>query len=449
MSRFKWWILIVILTGTIACYFLFFKTFSEKTVSADADHIISLDVKRITNTVIWNYLTTPELWKSDKQLPKPKKTDWSDIVRLPDYIFIFHVKNQPVNAWYTVFEIKNEEDFNKGLSEFGFTKIGNKPLFISKQMGLAVMRYANKILVGNEVLENKELIEETANKLFLEQKYIERQKLKQHTEIPKHLVWNFKGDHFFETITGQAELDKEKISASINIILSQPINFEPVVFNKPVDFMASLGMTQPPDTLYNLINDSIRQTASRWLNFNIDSLFLPDNRFYQTNVNSLITRVDTAISYVFDEDFNQVEKKVLNQVVEPAFNFTLKGIGATSLYNYWNTIGILQNTNEGNLFTAMPLVKTYCTLKEKDALSLVAENFRNTPKTTATDSCLFYAYIDFERIPEMLLKYLPNEVLPFLQKIATVNLTLKNEGDKKMNIDLTIEKQYGKTWFSN
>ena len=91
MKKRKWFLLAVILLVFIAWYNLFHKSYSNKTIAKSADVVLSIDVKRNTNTILAYFLTTPAEWNFRSILHFNKDTtfDWKSAVAIPDYIFIF------------------------------------------------------------------------------------------------------------------------------------------------------------------------------------------------------------------------------------------------------------------------------------------------------------------------------------------------------------------------
>ena len=442
----KWGLVIAMVVFSAACFFLFFKTFSEKNVAENADHIISLDTKRITNTIIWTYITTPSLWKTGKLFSSKSQVDWKDMVKIPDYVFIFHITGQPPNAWYTVLEVKDEDDFKEGLALYGFVNVTPSNRVVSKKAGLAFVRYQNKLLVGNAGVEDTTLISETAERLFMQNKHIVRENLQQHIDIANHVAWTFSGNDFVKNISGGAGFDKERIHSMVNIILSEPCNMSQSVFSKSIDIPANLAFTQPSAILYKHIPDASRQKASRWLNFNIDSLFLPSNNYYQLLVGKFVNKTDTAVSYEYDADFNPIEKRVVNNVLQPSFELKVNGKNARDIYNYWSNNGIIDKTTEGDLFTSMPFVKSYCSVKEDSLLIIRSNNWNVFSKTALTDSCFLSASINTLMLSDSVMKYLPASLLPLVQKIASINLLAKNAANNGIKVDMVIDKRRDKEW---
>ena len=430
-----------------AYFFLFFKTYSEESVAQSADHVVSLDTKRITNTVIWTYLTTPSLWKVGRIFSSSEEVDWNDMVRIPDYVFAFHVAGQPNNLWYAVFEVKDEEDFSRGLAKYGFEQIENSNYYLSKKTELQFVRYNDKLLLANGGINDKSFIAETAEQLFQRNKHIERSKLQQNVEIGNHVAWTFSGNDIIKSISGSLGFDKASITSLVNISFNTPERIPQMVFDKAIDIPVDIAITQPPSELYGLVPESLKQKTSRWLNFNIDSLFLPSNSYYQLQVGTFISKNDTAISYSYDDNFNPIEKKVVNKILEPSFDFEVYGSNVAAVYNYWNNTGILEKTPEGELFTSMPLVKSYCSIKDSMLLNIRSNNWQNMPRAIQTDSCFLSASVNALALTDSLIKYIPDPIAPFISKIATINILAKKANAGEIKIETVIARRKDKLWF--
>ena len=137
---------------------LFYKTYSEKAVAQSADCVVAIDVKRITNTLIWGFITTPSQWKKlSLSHKKSKKISWDDMVELPNYILAFHAHNQPASIWYSLFTIKDKTDFEKGMSQFGFEK-NAEGTYLQKANGLYLSIYNDKVLLAKATEQDKNYI---------------------------------------------------------------------------------------------------------------------------------------------------------------------------------------------------------------------------------------------------------------------------------------------------
>jgi hypothetical protein len=426
MNKTKWALLI--LSGLLVFGYikLFYKTYSETAVAKTADCIIALDVKRITNTIIWNFITTPGQWKTPSVSKSGKgEVSWKDMVEIPDYVFAFHVKNQPVNAWHTVLQVKNENDFAKGLQQYHFEKI-NAGEYVGKENGIRIFKKENKILISNAAAETN-YAAQVANEIFTQKSYAAKETLTKVIAAKSHLAIYIAPNSFLQQdgmVT--ANFDNQKIEISSALTPHVQYIFAENNFSFPDSSLCALGFTQPSAAVYALLTDSSKNNISKALSINIDSLFLQSNKYYSLNLAAIQPRIDSAITYEYDDNFNKVQKVVVNNVEEPAFNFTIAGDSVTNIYNYWGRTGTVNQTDTGELFTAMPFVKSYCHLKTQKELNITAANYQNTA-TDKKSNCILFLNMLFTKIPASLLKYLPGNMqnaianMELLQLVAQKN----------------------------
>lgn len=419
---------------------LFYKTYSEKVVVENADGIATLDVKRITNTVIWQYITTPSLWKMGSLFSASDKVSWDDMVKIPDYVFIFHIKEQPAKAWYTVLQIKDRTDFEKGLVQFQFQNRPGTKEYFSTQYGIEYIQNGEQLLVGNLAVEDKQYIRQAADLLFIQQKYINKETLQKNIDAASHFSFQLNQASGIKEMMVTGNFDKHSLSLEAAISPSAPFTFSSNIFKYVSGDVCALGFTQPPANLYKSIPDSVKLKASRLLNFDIDSLMEPGNHYYQLDVKGIKTRLDSAISYEYDNDFNQVEKVVVNNVDEPSFKMNVSGFNVSGIYSYWKNNQKLEETPEGALFTPMPLVKSYAELESPTDLSITSNNYKRELRD-ATFNGILYLHLSLSKIPASVLKYLPDNIVHTTSNIESADLSVKNgRGKIQMNLQL-IKKE--------
>lgn len=437
----KRWALVILLVGLLLGYFkLFYKTWSNDTVAKNADCIVAVDVKRITNTLIWNFISTPSQWKTGSIFPSSgNKLNWDDMVKLPDYVFIFHAANQPLNAWYTVLQIKDIDDFNKGLEQFHFQKQGNNE-YISRLLGLVIILGGDQLLMGSAAVQDKQFIHQVANELFTKNQYAARERIQKNIDAASHLAVQVEPDLFLqETAIIKGNFDKSAINIETLLSPKTSYGFTESNFSFNDSSLCTILLTQPPPALYNLMPDSARAGISKAIGFNIDSLLLPGNSTYQLDIEGVYERMDSAISYRYDDNFNPVENTIVNNVQEPAFDFTVKGNGIPEIYTYWNNNGKLERTDGGELFTAMPLVKSYCYKKNSRELSVTSNNYK-TLRPNNTGNYIFLVNLLLTKIPASLINFLPANFSKTISNLESVQVTAKKEQGQVL-IRTTINKK--------
>ena len=441
----KKWILLVLFILLVAGWFKFFyKTWTNESVPENADCIIALDVKKITNTLIWNFITTPSQWKSGDWFSSSEegKVSWDDMISLPDYVFLFHLSGEPENAFYTVVEINDQDDFEKGLKQYGFEKTATGS-FASSTSGIEFIQRGNSLLIGNAAVKDKKYIQSVASALFSKKDFIVLDSIEKLVKAGSHLAMEtrfiknsfFTGDY---PVTG--DFNDASFVFSTSLQTSNLPQLSTNSFRYSDSSLLSAGFTQPGTGAKMLLPDSAWTNISKAVNFDLDSFLLPSNHFYQLDITGLYSRADSAVSYTYDDDFNPVEKVVVNKVEEPAYNFIVYGDSVPLIYNYWNTAGKFETSGDSSLFTPVPFVKSYCTLKSKNQLLLTSANYK-TQKLDKTIDCILFIKILLSKIPPALFNYLPPAVPKLLQNIETAEFVIeKKKGQTILNVRFNKKK---------
>ncbi|MEO6490858.1 MAG: hypothetical protein ABIO04_13020 [Ferruginibacter sp.] len=431
MTRKKWALLVLFGLLAIGYFKLFYKTYSTSTVSQTADCIISLDVKRITNTIIWNTLTTPSEWKIS--FSSSRGISWKDMVKIPDYIFIFHAAGQPVNAWYTVFDKNSDNDFNEGLRKYGFkntNNINNTKEYFSDQLGVVIICNENKILVGNGAVKDTGKVRQIADELFNKNEFVAKKFLEINIEAKSHLVMQLpKNGLFREHPVVTANFDKRRILVDALLNPNAEFEFAETYFPYSSSSLLSFGSTQPSKKVFALLDSTERIKISRLINFNIDSLIMLPNTAYTLDLQAVKQRVDSAISYTYDDNFNPVENVIVNNVTEPSFQFNICGNAAQSVYNYFKNDGKLESVNGESVFTPVPLVRSFCRVINDSLLSIVSGNY--TPKVgDGSLHCIFFANIAISSFPAFVKAFLPEALQKGIANFETVQVAAKKVNNK-------------------
>lgn len=442
MNKKKWLLLILCVILIFGYIKLFYKTYNENVIPQSADYIIAIDVKRITNTILWNIITTPSQWKLGGIFlggGGKHEVSWRDMVKIPDYIFIFHCKNQPMNAWYTVLEIKNEKDFTEGLQHYHFEALHNNE-YISEESGLHIFRNADRVLVANAMVEDKKYPAQVANELFEQRAYVDKQTLAKTIDAQSHIATYIASNGFLnQEAIMTANFDKQKIEINSTLIPNKQYVFTENNFSYIDNALCSIGFTQPSPAVYNMLDTNSKSSISKGLSMNIDSLLLPNNQWYSIDIAGMKSRNDSAITYTYDSNFNKTEKVVVNNVQEPAFHFTIAGDSITNIYNYWQHSNKLEQTNAGQLFVPMPFTKSYCSYKQNE-LNITSANYSSVT-TDKNIKCIFFIHISFSAIPKLLLNYFPDDITKAISNIESLQVVAKkNQGQIDLNIDINKKK---------
>jgi len=448
MSKKKWALLVLAGLLIFGYIKLFYKTYSETKVAESADCIVVIDVKRVINSLLWNYITTPSQWKVGKLFSKKSdEVSLRDMFVLPDYIFAFHANNQPANIWYSLLTIKDKADFEKGLHQFKFEKINDLEQ-ISHAYGIRFYIQDNRVLVTTATDADTAYLTAVANELFVEKNYAPKASISKAIAAKSHLAVFLSQNSFLQTdAVIAANFDKTKISVSGNIIPAKQYYFSENNFRYSSASLCASGFTQPSPAVFALLNETGKAKISTALNINVDSLFKQSNKNYSIDLAAIVQRTDSAITYSYDDEFNKVEKVVVNKIDEPAFNFMITGDSVSAIFKHLQQTKKLEQTTAGNLFTPMPLVKSYCNIKNENQLVITASNYTSSTEDRSVNAILFLN-LTLSKIPANLQKYLPDAIMQAISNLATIKLSATKNKEQialsavfeKMNNDLPILK---------
>jgi hypothetical protein len=442
MNKKKWGLIILCGLFIFGYVKLFYKTYTETVVAKSADSIVAIDVKRIINTVIWQYITTPSLWKISSGGVETDVVSWKDMVEIPDYVLAFHANGQPANAWYGILKIKDDSAFAKGIQQLHFGKIDSN-IYASKEIGIQFYKNGNDILLTSSAVENNNLTK-IASELFLQKSYIPKIDLAKLIDFKSHVALKLHVDNFLdEDAILTVNFDANKITIEGNAIPKKEFSFFENNFNYNATSLLSLGFTQPSANVFALMNDSAKVNISKAINVNVDSLMLPNNKWYSVDVEGIKSRTDSAITYKYDDDFNKIEKVVVNNVEEPSFNFTIYGDSVSVIYYNWMLTDKLEKTNAGYLFTPMPFVKSYCNIEEKKMLQLRANNYE-VKTINKKIGCIFFMNVLLSKMPASLLKYAPTDVIKAMENFETIAVIAKKNEQKIFLQAVIIKKKNDK-----
>lgn len=315
----------LVLLLAIAVYFVvFYKNKNLRYIPENADAVVLIDIKKLTGQYLFSLAANPSQWSGSKSKGKSSGSLKDSGIRIPDFLQIFHLKNTKFSEWYSVLELKDSQKFIAFLKKKNFVDKGNSrfqkdQIFImingdhcfAGTSDLAFEDIQKKLLKtsSNPVLDADQLIHNTAGSIsFISGKKIQNFSIELNDDEVE--IKNNSNSEFFNSITSKLhtgnhflnlELDKENIR-----------------------------------NLSRFFNKSIADSSQI-------AYFKTTADLEQVN--------DTIISYEYDDNFNEVEKKTFQKITQPNYTIDIKSDDPEKTWEYFQSKKWINNENQ---FTAIP-----------------------------------------------------------------------------------------------
>ncbi|WP_343681089.1 hypothetical protein [Chryseobacterium arthrosphaerae] len=315
----------LILILAAAVYWIFFhKDKTLKFIPENTDAVVVIDVKKLTGQYLFSLVTHPSKWSGSPTKDNRSVSFKNSGIRVPDFFQIFHVRDTKFSEWYSVLELKDSRKFIAFLKSRQFIDKGNGN-FQKDQIFIAI--------------EKEYCIAGTSDQAF---ESIKKQLLR----TPGNSKWN----------AGQLI---HNTAASISFISGQKIqNFSVEVKDDEIEIRNN------PDTeIFNSIASRL-QKGNRFLEMELDAENVKNYaRFFNKSLadSSDITYLraaadleqvnDTIISYEYDDDFNEIEKKTVQKITQPDYIVDLQSRIPGKTWEYFQAKKWI---NAQDQFTAIP-----------------------------------------------------------------------------------------------
>jgi len=315
--------LIVLLA--IAVYFVaFYKNKNLKYIPGNADAVVLIDVKKLTGQYVFKLITHPSHWSGSKAKGKSSGSLKEAGIRIPDFLQIFHLKDTKFSEWYSVLELKDSGRFITFLKKQNFVDKGNNRF--QKDQFFVVID-GNHCIAGTsdmafETLQ-KQLLQTSSNSVLDADQFIH------HTAGSLSLISGKKIQNF------SIELNDDEIEIKNNS--------NPEIFNS----IASKIQTGNHFLDLELDKENIRNFSCFFSKSIADSSQI--NYFKATADLEQVN--DTIISYEYDDNFNEVEKKTFQKITQPNYFIDIKSSDPEKTWAYFQSKKWINNENQ---FTAIP-----------------------------------------------------------------------------------------------
>ncbi len=422
-KKIKTWIFLIIAVAALwGGYVLFYKSTPKNMATTTADAIVMVDVKKAMQTGVWEYLCHPSKWKIDWSSDENKDTtlNWKDAVKLPDYITLFHEKNEDWGIWHTQLLVKDQGDFLRFMQQNKFETVGTN-IFKSDSLKITVTKDGERVFVSSS--NDLNAVNVIHKRLTIGKEDIKPEILDQLKMLGKHVSAFFaKGNTLAADAFASLQYSNNNIELTSSFSLLAPYLFNSIELPQAKDQMISAAFAQPQFDLAAALDSNAQVKFKNLLNVTAQSTLLRSNNYMALSLQKFAEKTDTAVTYTYDDDFNAIEKKEITKNNEPVFGIVINGPGADSILTNWELQKVIESNTKGKLFTSIPFAKSYCTVSPKQLQIATPDYISNN---IAKEPCIFVCSIDVKKLYPNIEKYLPPDAQNILQKIIAIDVKAK------------------------
>lgn len=308
----------------VAVYFIaFHKDKSLQYIPDNADAVVLIDTKKLTGQYLFSLVTHPSKWSGSKAKSKTSGSLKDSGIRIPDFLQIFHIKDTKFSEWYSVLELKDSQKLITYLKKQNFVAKGNNR-FQKEQF--FVMIEGNYCIAGSS-----DLAFETLQKKLLQNSV--------------HHVWE--ADRFIQNTLG-----------SISFISGQKIRNFSIELNEDEIEIKNNSDIQTFNTIASKLHK-----GNQFLELELDKENIKNfTRFFNKSIDSsqavslkatanLQQINDTIVTYEYDDNFNEVEKKTVQKITQPSYMINIQSNDPEKTWKYFQSKKWI---NAENQFTAIP-----------------------------------------------------------------------------------------------
>lgn len=398
-----------------------------KKVPTSAETIVYLNLREIEYNILLSFLKHPfsQLdFKKSSASKEEKKTTLLDEVEVPASLFLY-TNTREFKDFFISSPISVKQNFIEALKEEKFTaKNVSKTTVYSKGIISCVVKdnFLQVLLKKDkEAQVSSGLLLALNHKSYFSEDDLIFDKIKK-SEAPL-TVSTLKGDFFEFVVDGgslriQGELNKKK-----NL-------FKPFKATSVGSSIISVSGKLNTEIVANELDKNLKKKFKKLTTLSLDSVINRWNGVVEGNLTSFIEKSDTIVTYEYDDDFNKIEKKEIQNTITPEVTLELQG---EDLCNYLKEKEVIKRVENEDLLTLMPLFTTYSFCKE-DGLKFASVKRQKLAKETdgSNKFYLLFNVADYQQKDRGIYSFKSE----YLDKVNTIQLLVTNNNQLKGTVEL-------------
>ena len=415
------YVLLFVLVALALSYIIRYKTGPCvcDTIPDNADAAVLVNVRNLENHILLDGISHPlDFFGSGrgtastdtskkkgegakKDLPASKHApSIMSCISLPKALVMYRTSDD--GAWYTsMINIKSEEKLKSYLNKKGFISKEGSSVYSKGQQHVVLHGDRMQAVFSDDAPQ----IEDASNPQYLQSGDLIFDRLSGTSEDV--LYADAKGQQVylnFESgaITLDGKYHVEALQPSTEIAENNGIG----------GLFASFDVAK----LFDMLNTNQKDKITNFTKLQMDSLQVYWDGSFSGSLHGIDVVADTIKTYDYDDDFNKIEVKKVQEMVKPAYDVQL-GMDTTGIAYLKRKKAIVVEDGE-EVFALMPLVKTYC--ESKDGL-LFLNSGEEKINLSPSDYKLSF-YLDAQAYQKSNAK----DYIPFMNKVKQLkSATLK------------------------
>lgn len=385
----------------------------DSMISKSANWLVFMDLRKVEETLLWDAVFNPLSYWNGSSKSKDDSGAPANGLIMPSHLLVYGVAHHPDIVFSESLKIE-KKTFSAYVDTLvfrqEFEKISDHFIYNNTQQ-LFYFWEADKLGIAFAKKRDLDFVQETISNLLAGKNVVPiSQDLSERLTQNKHhfAIWQkptllvdgtnnqpaiLYGDFNKGNLTIEGEVQSNHVFGRANQLADSQEN-------DILSLSANLNITNQSFQFSSSFGASFRKIT----NLEIDSVLKYWTGGIDIQVPQIDHRVDTIITYEYDDDFNKMEKISTQKIIDPQLIIHLGEQQDGALFQYFERRHLIKNINGEQRFVGLPLVEMKA-FQQKNNLTLISKNMNPKQGQQLTPNFLNLR-LNVNRYPE-LLNYLP------------------------------------------
>ncbi len=399
----------------------------EGKVPVQATQVVHLNLRQIEHHLLMDVIKSPfEFSSSGKSKMNQDGIGLNDVITIPRNIFFYTNTSTLKNGWFSnKIKVKDVGKLHEYLLKQGFkTETGKQ--FVKDRIVIGVS--ANDAIIAYRIADDS--IHIVLSNL------IDNNDYQNEDDLIVRTLSNATSDITY-TSTGGDSLNANFKKGAFEIL--GELNTDLFLTNEFAVTESSIAafntkINKEHRVFKSLFKHLDKEKFREFSKLSMDSIVNKWDGSVVFDLKQIDEKIDTIITYEYDDDFNRIEKQSVQKQLIP--NFTLQLGEGEELTEYFYKKNMAKLVEGDTVFVGMPLYKTY--FSNSDNRLLLSSQNNSSIRLQGQTSYKLYSHIAVNKYLKTPLEYVDFSNKPFADKINIISITLTV--DNKLAVKITLNE---------